>query len=106
MKIFVANLSSETSGDDLRLAFESFGRVRSATIVIDGATGESRRFGFVIMPSAREATNAIEKMNGRDLQGQKIDVQKSRAKRKHSVGARRRIDSRNSLGQRHDRRHY
>ena len=89
MKIFVGNLSVETTGNDLRQAFESLGRVRSVTIVMDGTTDKSQKFGFVIMPSANEAKKAIEKMNGKDLQGRKIDVEKSQAKRKPRAGKRR-----------------
>jgi RNA recognition motif-containing protein len=82
MKVFVGNLSGETTEDDLRHAFESFGQVRSVTIVMDGVTHKSRGFGFVTMPSMNEAQDAIEKMNGKDLTGQKINVEKARAKRK------------------------
>ncbi|MGD8501134.1 MAG: hypothetical protein PVJ86_10835 [Phycisphaerales bacterium] len=82
MKIFVGHLPSETTGDDLRQAFESFGQVGSVTIAVDRTTGASRGFAFVIMPVADEARNAIEKMNGKDLQGRKIDVEKGRTKTK------------------------
>ena len=92
MKVFVGNLSVETTENDLRQAFESFGRVRSVTIVMDGILDKSRTFGFVIMPSANDAKNAIEKMNGKDLQGRKIDVEKSRARRKPRAGGRKRSD--------------
>ena len=108
MKIFVGNLSGETSGDDLRQAFESFGQVTSVTVITDGTTGKSREFGFVRMPSASEATNAIRKMNGWNLQGRKIDVQRARTKRKPHASRRRRIDSGNGggFGNRRGRRHY
>ena len=82
MKVFVGNLSGQTAEDVLRHAFESFGQVRSVTIVRDETSGESRGFAFVIMPLANEATNAIEKMNGKDLGGQKISVEKGRTKTK------------------------
>lgn len=108
MKIFVGNLSGETSGDDLRQAFENFGQVGSATIVIDESAGESRRFGFVRMPSASEAHNAIKRMNGRDFQGRKIDVQKARTKGKPHASRRSRSDSGNggSLWKLRGRRYY
>ena len=86
MRIFVGNLSGETTGNDLRQVFESFGQVRSITVAMDQTTGTSRGFAFVIMPVADEAKNAIEKMNGRELQGRKIHVDKSRTKTKpHAV---------------------
>ncbi len=95
MKVFVGNLSVETTESDLRHVFESFGQVRSVTIAIDRTTGTSRGFAFVTMPVAGEARNAIEKMNGKDLQGRKIDVEKSRTKRKPRAGGRKRSDSAN-----------
>jgi len=82
MKVFVGNLSDETTEDNLRQAFERFGQVGSVTIVRDVVTGKSRGFGFLIMPSMNEARNAIEKMNGKDLKGQKINAEKARTKRK------------------------
>ena len=93
MKIFVGNLPGETTEDDLRQAFESFGQVRSVTIVMDTGEGKSRGFGFVIMSSANEAKNAIEKMNGKDLRGRKIYVEKSRTNAKARASRRKRSGS-------------
>jgi len=94
MKVFVGNLSGETTEEDLRQAFESCGQVRSITIVRDETSGESRGFAFVIMPLANEATNAIEKMNGKDLRGQKIKVEKGgRTKAKARSSRRKRSGS-------------
>ena len=93
MKVFVGNLSGETTKEDLRHAFENFGQVRSITIVRDETSGESRGFAFVIMPLANEATNAIEKMNGKDLRGQKINVEKGRTKGKARSSRRKRSGS-------------
>ncbi|MBU1298715.1 MAG: RNA-binding protein, partial [Bacteroidetes bacterium] len=50
MNIFVGNLSREVSGDDLRQAFEAFGKVTSAKIIKDMFSGESKGFGFIEMP--------------------------------------------------------
>jgi len=93
MKVFVGNLSGETTEEDLRQAFESFGQVRSITIVRDETSGESRGFAFVIMSLANEVTNAIEKMNGEDLRGQKIKVEKGRTKAKARSSRRKRSGS-------------
>ena len=108
MKICVGNLPSETTGDDLRQAFESFGQVGSVTIAMDRTTGTSRGFAFVIMPVADEAKNTIEMMNGKDLQGRKIDVEKSRTKTKPHSGNRRLsyLGSRGKIGGRHSKRLY
>ncbi len=90
MKIFVGNLSSQTSEDDLRQAFEGFGEVKSVTIVVDAGEGKSRRFAFVTMPSVREAQNAIKKMHGKDFGGEKIIVEKSRTNTKARASRRKR----------------
>ena len=80
MNIYVGNLSLETTEDDLRQAFEAFGQVRSVNIVRDRVTGESRKFGFVGMPSRSEAQTAISEMNGKDLKEQTINVEEGRMK--------------------------
>jgi len=100
MKIFVGNLSGETTEDDLRQAFECFGQVRSATIVMDPASGKSRRFGFVIMPSASQARKVIQDMNGENVRGQRIKVEKSRTNAKARSIRRKR--SRSGIGDRAD----
>jgi len=78
VNIYVGNLSSEITEDDLRQAFAAFGQVRFVNIVRDGASGESRGFGFVSMPSMSEAQEAIAEMNGKDLKGQAVKVEKGR----------------------------
>ena len=93
MKIFAGNLSDRTTEDDLRQAFETSGEVKSVTIVTDTGEDKSRGFGFVIMPSAKEAKNAIEKMNGKNLRGQKISVEKSRTNTKARNSRRKRSGS-------------
>lgn len=80
MNIYVGNLSLETSEDDLREAFAVFGQVRSVNIVRDRDGGESRGFGFVTMPSEKEAKSAINEMNGKDVKGQTIKVEEGRTK--------------------------
>ena len=66
MNIYVGNLSYETTEDDLRQAFESFGEVSSVNIIKDKFSGKSRGFGFVEMASDDEATEAMSKLNGQD----------------------------------------
>jgi RNA recognition motif-containing protein len=69
MNIYVGNLSYNVTDDDLRKAFEGFGQVESATVIMDKYTGKSRGFGFVEMPAKSEAQSAIEGFNGKDLKG-------------------------------------
>jgi len=86
MNIYVGNLSSATTEDELRAAFEAFGQVTSASIIKDKFSGESRGFGFVEMPSKEEAQAAIDKMNGQDLNGQPIRVSEARPKTERRPG--------------------
>lgn len=86
MKIFVGNLSREVMDEELRQAFESFGKVESAEVVKDKVTGGSRGFGFVEMPSASEAQAAIDGMNGKELKGRTINVNESRPREERGGG--------------------
>ncbi len=78
MNIYVGNLSSDVTGDDLRQAFEAFGQVESANVIMDKFSGESKGFGFVEMPSKEEATAAIAGMNGKDIKGRAVNVNEAR----------------------------
>ena len=88
MNIYVGNLSSETSEDDLREAFAVFGQVESVNLIKDKFTGESRGFGFVEMPSKDEAQKAIDEMNDADLKGRalKVNVARPRTERRGGGG--------------------
>lgn len=90
MNIYVGNLPLSMDEDGLREAFGAFGEVSSASIVRDGATGASRGFGFVIMSVDGEAEAAIEEMNGKEIDGQAIKVEKGRGR----TGGPRRSDNR------------
>jgi len=78
MNIYVGNLSTEVTEDDLRKAFEDHGQVSSAKIITDKFTGVSRGFGFVEMPSKGEAESAINGLNGTELMGQPLTVNEAR----------------------------
>ena len=80
MNIYVGNLSSDVTGDDLRQAFEAFGQVESVNIITDKFSGDSRGFGFVEMPSKDEATAAIADMNGKDIKGKAVNVNEAKPK--------------------------
>lgn len=77
MNIFVAKLSFDTQDDDLREAFEQYGIVDSAKIIMDQSTGRSKGFGFVEMPNDAEALNAIEGLDNSDLDGRTIVAKKA-----------------------------
>ena len=93
-KLYVGNLSYSMQDDELREAFEEFGAVVSANIVIDHETGRSRGFGFVEMSSEDEAAAAIEGMDGIQLDGRTIRVDEARPRNRHRrEGQRRRRDN-------------
>lgn len=78
MNIFVGNLSRETAEADLRQAFEAFGQVTRATVIIDKMTNQSKGFGFVEMSSKEEAEAAISGMSGKELHGRTLNVSEAR----------------------------
>ena len=73
-KLYVGNLSFNTSEDGLRTLFSSFGTVASAKIITDRDSGSSRGFGFVEMETEEAASTAIAATNGTDLDGRQIKV--------------------------------
>ena len=79
MKIFVGNLSYNVTEDDLRQAFEDFGQVASATVIMDEQSGRSKGFGFVEMPIQAEAQSAIAALNGQAFKGRTITVNEARS---------------------------
>lgn len=81
MDIFVGSLPFRLSEDELRGEFESYGEVTSARIITDKFSGKSKGFGFVDMPNANEAEEAIENLNGKELMGRPIVVNEAREKR-------------------------
>lgn len=77
-KLFVGNLEYTVTGDDLKEAFSQAGTVVDAVVISDKMTGRSRGFGFVEMSTEEEAKAAVEKVNGMDLKGRKINVNEAR----------------------------
>jgi RNA recognition motif-containing protein len=73
-KLYVGNLSYNTTEDSLRNFFASFGNVASAKIIIDRETGNSKGFGFIEMSTDEEANAAIAGSNGKEFDGRQIRV--------------------------------
>jgi len=73
-KLFVGNLSFNTTENDLQDAFAAHGTVVETNLMMDRTTGRPRGFGFVTMGSAEEAQKAIEALNGKDLDGRALTV--------------------------------
>lgn len=78
VKLFVGGLSFSTTSARLREAFARFGSVESADVVLDRDTGRSRGFGFVEMATNEEAEAAIQRYNGTDFEGRRLQVEKAK----------------------------
>jgi len=78
MNIYVGNLSYQVNNDDLRQAFERFGEVSLANVVMDKITGRSKGFGFVEMPDKTAAEEAIKQLDGAELKGRTLRVNEAR----------------------------
>ncbi|MHC4636222.1 MAG: RNA recognition motif domain-containing protein [Planctomycetota bacterium] len=74
MNIHIGNLSADTSEDDLRKAFEPFGRITSITIIKDKFSGNPLGFGFVEMPGNKQAQQAVEALNRTRIKGRVVMV--------------------------------
>ena len=78
MKLYVGNLSFQTSGQELEELFAGIGAVESATVVEDRETGRSRGFGFVEMASQEDGEKAIAELNGQEVSGREIKVNEAK----------------------------
>jgi RNA recognition motif-containing protein len=78
MNIYIGNLSFDTTEEQLRQAFESFGEVSNVSIITDRYTGEPRGFAFVEMPDKEDASSAIAGLNGQELNGRTLNVNEAR----------------------------
>ncbi len=78
MNIFVGNLPYGATDSDLRKAFEAYGQVSSASVIVDKFTGKSRGFGFIEMPNAEQAQAAIAGLNDQELHGRPIRVNEAK----------------------------
>ncbi|PAW86923.1 MAG: RNA-binding protein [Opitutia bacterium Tous-C10FEB] len=85
-KLYVGNLSFNTTEGELRSHFEQFGSVTDTYVAMDKMTGRPRGFAFVTMGTADEAKMAIEKTNGVDLGGRALQVNEARPKEERPSG--------------------
>ncbi len=86
VKLYVGNLSFQTSSEDLQELFGQAGTVESASVVEDRETGRSRGFGFVEMSSKEEAEAAINQFNGKDFNGRNLTVNEARPREDRGGG--------------------
>jgi len=78
MKLYVGNISFQTSSEDLQQLFSQAGTVESATIIEDRETGRSRGFAFVEMSSKEEGNAAIQQFNGHQIDGRALNVNEAK----------------------------
>ncbi|HEV2329660.1 MAG TPA: RNA-binding protein [Verrucomicrobiae bacterium] len=88
-KLFVGNLSFNTTENDLQDAFAAHGTVTETNLVMDRATNRPRGFAFVTMNSGDEAEKAIAAMNGAELDGRSITVNVAKPREERPAGGRR-----------------
>src|SRR6185503_20066705 len=85
-KLFVGNLSFNTTENDLQDAFAAFGTVSEANLMMDRMTNRPRGFGFVTMSSPEEAQKAIDGLNGKELDGRALTVNIAKPREERSGG--------------------
>ena len=85
-KLFVGNLSFETTENDLQDAFAAHGTVVEANLMTDRTTGRPRGFGFITMSSPEEAQKAIAALNGSQLGGRALTVNVARPREERTGG--------------------
>ena len=86
MKIFVGNLSFQTTEDSLRALFAGHGEVEEVAVITDRDTGRPRGFAFVTMPNDEEAQAAIDATNGAEFEGRALNVNEARPRERGGRG--------------------
>ncbi len=85
-KLYVGNLSFDTTQQDLEQLFGEIGTVESANLIEDRETGRSRGFAFVEMSSDSEAQSAISELNGKEVDGRELKVNEAKPQEKRAGG--------------------
>ena len=86
MNLYVSNLAYTLTDDELKAAFEVYGAVTSARVIMDRETGRSRGFGFVEMPNNSDATQALQYLNNQDIGGRSVKIVEARPKEERPGG--------------------
>ena len=88
MKIYVGNLSFDSSEADLKGLFAAYGEVESAKVIVDQFTNRSRGFGFIEMSNREEGLKAIQELDSKDLDGRSLKVNEAKPKTDSRGGGR------------------
>ena len=86
MKLYVGNLNFRTTEDALEALFSNYGQVSDTAIITDRETGRSRGFGFVTMDNDEAAKEAIEAINGTEVEGRTLTVNEAKPKENRGPG--------------------
>jgi len=86
MNIYVGNISSQLTEEEINEAFAAYGQLTSVKIIKDKYTGENRGFGFVEMPEKAEAEAAMAGLNGKEFKGKTLNVNEARPRPESSGG--------------------
>ena len=86
MKLYVGNLSFQTTSDELQTMFAQAGTVESVSLIEDRETGRSRGFGFVEMSTKEEGAAAIQQFNGKDMGGRALNVNEAKPREDRGGG--------------------
>ncbi len=78
MKIYIGNMSFDTTEESVRQAFETYGEITSVNLIADRDTGRPKGFGFVEMANDEQAKAAIAGLNGTDMGGRTVNVNEAR----------------------------
>lgn len=81
MKIYIGNMSFDTTEENLKESFGSFGEVTSINIITDNYSGKSKGFAFVEMSSKDEAIEAIRGLNGKEINGREVNVNEAKPRK-------------------------
>lgn len=84
MRLYVGNLSRDVNEEELREAFQAFGKVEEVAIVKDRFNGVSKGFAFVEMPDQAEAKSAISALHGKEFKGRSLDINEARPRAERS----------------------
>jgi len=88
IKLYVGNLSFNTTNQDLTELFGTIGAVESANVIEDRETGRARGFAFVEMAEKADGERAIAELNGKEVDGREIKVNEARPQEKRAGGGR------------------
>ena len=100
-KLYVGNLSFQTTSQELETLFAQAGTVQSANVVEDRDTGRSRGFAFVEMSTQEETTSAIEQFNGKEVGGRAMKVNEAKPRENRGGGSRGFSTNRGAFGGNH-----